>query len=161
MTTASKNQGRHAQSVEDIIRVCMQSTVSEALFQRSAYSSQRLACLLWHGDCGLYCLKIHVTATAAVVCQPACIASCLVAGFHNHPFSSQIAHRQLACLQVRLGHKMLPSLQIAYPIQCSCQHVGSQHSPCLPRTSLHLGAGACHGHCSSFKAEQKLGWAAC
>ena len=68
VTTASKNHGRHAQSVEDIIRVCMQSTVSEALFQRFAHKSQRLACLLWHGDCGLCSFKIHVTATAAVLC---------------------------------------------------------------------------------------------
>ena len=31
VTTASKNQGRHAQSVEDIIRVSMQTTLVKAL----------------------------------------------------------------------------------------------------------------------------------
>ncbi len=71
----------------------MQTTVSEALFQRFACSSQRLACLLWHGACSLNYSQIHVTATAAVVASQHALLPCLVAGFHNHPFSSQIAHR--------------------------------------------------------------------
>jgi len=164
VTTASKNQGRHAQSVEDIIRVSMQSTQSEALFQHACFPKT-----------GMPPFGMEIAANAAAnpchshcCCPlPACITSCLVAVLKLFKISCfqdkvHIGNR----LAHRLGWALRPlfSLQIAHHIQCSCNLVPtcwiSTH-PLPPHTKLYLGAGACHGHCSSFKAEQELGWAAC
>ena len=162
VTTASKNQGRHAQSVEDIIRVCMQSTVFQAL--HSAYMLPRdCHAFLWHGDCSLYCLQIPVTPTAAVLCQHASFPALLLSSniSESAVFKSDCTS---ATKKIRLGLEILSSLQIAHPIQCSCMLAPTCWTSTQPlpfQKSLHLGAGARHGHCSSFKAEQKLGWAAC